>query len=80
MRKSFVFAATAVIAWAAVPLAATAIGAATIAATAVLSSSAAKAGTAILPGWRHACGRQPRCFERAEARRRARLNALYMRW
>jgi hypothetical protein len=78
MRISFVFAAA--IAWAAVPLATTAIGTATVASTTVLLSDAAEAGTAILPGWRHPCGRQPRCFERAEARRQARLNALYMRY
>jgi hypothetical protein len=78
MRKSCVFA---VIAWAAVPLATPTMGIATVAATTVLlRGSAATAGTAILPGWRHSCGRDPRCFERGEARRRARLNALYMRY
>jgi hypothetical protein len=42
-----------------------------------LSRTDARAGTAILPGWAHSCGRDPRCFERGEARRRAR--GLYVR-
>ena len=34
--------------------------------------------TAVLPGWQQSCGRNPRCFERGEARRRAR--GLYLRY
>jgi hypothetical protein len=45
---------------------------ATIAALAL--TRPAHAATAVLPGWHLSCGRNPRCFERGEARRqRARL-------
>jgi hypothetical protein len=79
MRRSFLFVATAVITWAAVPSATTAIGVGSLVAATTLAASEASAGTAILPGWVHSCGRDPRCFERGEARRRARANARYMR-
>ena len=81
MRKQSLIAATALIAWTAGPPAiTTAVGLATLGTATLLASGAATAGTAILPGWRHPCGRQPRCFERAEARRQARQNAQFMRW
>jgi hypothetical protein len=43
-----------------------------------LSGPAAQAYTAIQPGWRHSCGRNPRCFERFEARRWA--SGFYLRY
>ena len=79
MRRSFVVAAIATIGWVAGPSAPTAVGVGAVAAVTMLAGSEASAGTAILPGWRHSCGRNPRCFDRAEGRRRARLNAAYMR-
>jgi hypothetical protein len=79
MGRSFVVAAIATIAWAAVPSAPIAVGVGALAAVTVLAGSEASAGTAIQPGWRHSCGRNPRCFDRAEARRRAKLNAGYVR-
>jgi hypothetical protein len=45
------------------------IGAASLATAALLVASEARAGTALLPGWRLSCGRDPRCFERGEYRR-----------
>jgi hypothetical protein len=74
MGRSFVVAAIATIAWVAVSAAPTAIGVGAAVVT-VLAGSEASAGTAIQPGWRHSCGRNPRCFDRADARRRARLSA-----
>ena len=79
MRKLLVLAATGAIAWAAAPAAMTVLGVGSLATVTVLAGSEAKAGTALLPGWRHSCGRNPRCFERAEARRRARMQAQFMR-
>jgi hypothetical protein len=77
MRRSIV-AAIATIAWAAGPSAPTAIAIGAATSVTVMAGSEASAGTAIRPGWRHSCGRNPRCFDRAEARRRARL-ARYLR-
>jgi hypothetical protein len=63
-------------AWAAIPSTPTVIGTASLATASLLVASAARAGTALLPGWRYACGRNPRCFERGEYRRTmARLRA-----
>jgi hypothetical protein len=80
MGRSFVIAAIATIAWAAAPAAPTAIGVGALAAVTVLAGSESSAGTAILPGWKHSCGRNPRCFERGEARRRARAQRLQTRY
>ena len=75
MRRTFAIAVvTAGLAWTAAALPAV-VGTAAIVA---LSSNEARANTAILPGWTHSCGRNPRCFERGEARRRAR--GLYIRY
>ena len=79
MRKLCVLAATAAIGWAAVPPAMTLVGVGSLATVTLLASGQAEAGTALLPGWRYPCGRNPRCFDRAEARRRARLAAQSMR-
>jgi hypothetical protein len=62
-------------AWAAVPSATTMIGVGSLGVVVLLTGSEAKADTALLPGWRMSCGRNPRCFERGEARRQARRNA-----
>ena len=80
MRRTFtgaVMAAalTSALTWTGAALPVASLGAATLAA---LSVSEAHAATAIQPGWRHSCGRNPRCFERYEARRRAR--GLYSSW
>jgi len=72
MRKSLVLTALAAAAFAAVPSSATLLG---VAAVSLMAGSEATARTAILPGWRYPCGRNPRCFDRAEARRQARLRA-----
>jgi hypothetical protein len=64
----------AALAWAGAALPVASLGVATIS---VLPHEA-RAGTAIQPGWTHSCSRNPRCFERGEARRRAR--GLYPRW
>ena len=62
--------------WAAIPSSPTVIGAASLATASLLVASAARAGTALLPGWGYSCGRDPRCFERGEHRRAiARLRA-----
>jgi hypothetical protein len=75
MRRS-VLVMTLAAAWAAIPSAPTVIGTASLATAALLVAHEARAGTALLPGWRHACGRNPRCFERGEYRRQlARLRA-----
>jgi hypothetical protein len=76
MRKSLVLTALAAAAFAAVPSSATLVGVGSLAAAvSLMAASEATARTAILPGWRYPCGRNPRCFERAEARRQARLRA-----
>jgi hypothetical protein len=68
MRK-YLLVMTAVAAWAAMPaVTVTAVGSL---ATVALLAGSARADTALLPGWKHACGRNPRCFERAQARRMA---------
>jgi hypothetical protein len=70
MRKSLILTAAAVVAFAVVPSTATLVGIGSLAAAAsLLAPSEATAGTALLPGWRLSCGRDPRCFERGEARR-----------
>jgi hypothetical protein len=79
MRKSFARIAVAAMALTGAPWAATAIGGTTFAAATALAISDAAAGTALLPGWKHSCGRDPRCFERGEARRQARRNAQITR-
>ncbi len=69
--------AMAAIAFAVVPSSASLLGVgSTAAAVSLLAPSAAHAGTALLPGWTRSCGRDPRCFERGEARRQARLRPL----
>jgi hypothetical protein len=76
MRKSIVFTALAATAFATVPSSATLLGVGSLAAAvSLMAGSDATARTAVLPGWRHPCGRNPRCFERAEARRQAKLRA-----
>ena len=76
MRKSLVFTALAATAFAAVPSSATLLGVGSLAAAvSLMAGSEATARTAVLPGWRNPCGRNPRCFERAEARRQAKLRA-----
>jgi hypothetical protein len=45
-----------------------------------LTGPEAGAATAILPGWKHSCGRNPRCFERGEARRQARGLSMRLRY
>ena len=79
MRRSCGLAAAAAIAWNAVPSVGMVAGVGSFATVTVLAGGEARAGTALLPGWTHSCGRNPRCFERGEARRRARLNAQAMR-
>ncbi len=79
MPRSFVLAVTGATAWAVVSVSNLVLGVGTLALVTSLTAGAAQAGTAILPGWRPACGRQPRCFDRGEARRQARLNARYGR-
>jgi len=75
MRKSFVVIAVALVA-AAIPSGATVVGLGSLAAVvALLAPSQAAANTAVLPGWRHPCGRNPRCMERVEGRRLDRLRA-----
>jgi hypothetical protein len=71
MRRSFVLAMTLAVAWSAVPSIATVIAMASLATASLLITSEASAGTALLPGWKLSCGRDPRCFERGEARRQA---------
>jgi hypothetical protein len=77
MRKSLIIALAAA-AFAVVPSSAALVGiGAMAAAVSVLAGSDATAATALLPGWVLSCGRDPRCFERGEARRQAaRLRAL----
>lgn len=76
MRRFFLI-ATLAAAWATVPSSATVIATASLAAASLLVASQAQAGTALLPGWKPSCGRDPRCFERGERRRMmARLRAL----
>jgi hypothetical protein len=75
MRR-FMLVATLAAAWVAVPSGATVIATASFATASLLVATEAQAGTALLPGWRHACGPNPRCFERGEYRRQmARLRA-----
>ena len=75
MRR-YAFVMTLAAALASIPSTATIIGAASLATASLLVASAARAGTALLPGWKFACGRDPRCFERGEHRRTmARLRA-----
>ncbi len=77
MRKSLIIALAAA-AFAVVPSSAALVGiGAMAAAVSLLAESDATAATAPLPGWVLSCGRDPRCFERGEARRQAaRLRAL----
>jgi hypothetical protein len=76
MRKSLVLTALAAAAFAAVPSSATLVGVGSLAAAVSLfAHSEASAMTAVLPGWRHPCGRNPRCLERVEGRRLDRLRA-----
>src|SRR5262249_41421865 len=64
MRKFFVIVAGALMA-ALIPSSATIIGLGSLAAAvSLVASSEAAADTAVLPGWRHPCGRNPRCHER----------------
>ena len=75
MRKSLIL-ATAVAAFAVVPSGATLFGIGSLAAAvSLIAHSEAAANTAVLPGWRHPCGRNPRCMERVEGRRLDRLRA-----
>ena len=53
-------------------------GTAVVTAMSLVTTEQAQANTAVLPGWQQSCGRNPRCFERGEARRRAR--GLYLRY
>jgi hypothetical protein len=69
--RSLVLVTTLAAAGVAVPSAATVIAAASLATASLLVATEAQAGTALLPGWGVSCGRDPRCFERGEARRRA---------
>ncbi len=72
MRKSFLVTAAAATAFAVTPSSATLVGIGSVAAAIfLLAPDTANAGTALLPGWTHSCGRDPRCFERGEARRQA---------
>lgn len=71
MRRSFVLAMTLAVAWSAVPSTATVIATASLATASLLVATEAKADTALLPGWKLSCSRDPRCFERGEARRQA---------
>jgi hypothetical protein len=74
MRKSLVLTATVVAAFAVVPSSATLVGIGSMAAAvSLLVPGEAAANTAVLPGWRHPCGRNPRCLERVEGRRLDRL-------
>jgi hypothetical protein len=76
MRKSLIMTAMAIAAFAAIPSSTTLVGIGSLAAAiSLLAPIPVEARTAILPGWRYPCGRNPRCFERAEARRLARLRA-----
>jgi hypothetical protein len=68
MRKFFLV-TTLAAAWVAIPSAPAVIAAASLATASLLVASEAQAGTALLPGWRYSCGRDPRCFERGEHRR-----------
>ena len=64
----------------AVPSAAAVIAAASFATASLLVATEVRADTALLPGWKLSCGRDPRCFERGERRRQmARLRALSVR-
>jgi hypothetical protein len=75
MRR-FLLVTTLAAAWAAMPSTGTVIGTASFAAASLLFASEVQADTALQPGWRHACGRNPRCFEHGEYRRQlARLRA-----
>jgi hypothetical protein len=71
MRRSFVLAMTLAAAWSAVPSTATVIAMASLATASLLVTSDANADTALLSGWKLSCSRDPRCFERGEARRQA---------
>jgi len=76
MRKSLVLTALAATAFAAVPSSATLLGIGSLAAAvSLVAGSEATARTAVLPGWRHPCGRNPRCMERVEGRRLDRIKA-----
>ncbi len=71
MRKSLLLTAAAAAAFAVVSSPAALVGIGSMAAAvSLLSPNAANAGTALLPGWALSCGRDPRCFERGEHRRR----------
>lgn len=78
MRR-FVLVATLAAACVAVPSAAAVIATASLATASLLVSNEARAGTALLPGWKLSCGRNPRCFERGEYRRQTRLRATRAR-
>ena len=76
MRRLFILAVSAA-AWAAVPSAVTVTAAGSLATVSLLTAGEARAGTALLPGWKLSCGRNPRCFEHGEYRRQvARLRTL----
>jgi hypothetical protein len=80
MRRSFLVAAMVAAGWAVVPSADTVIGMSSLAAAvSLLAQPEAKADTAVQPGWRHPCGRNPRCMERVEGRRLARIRAQSLR-
>jgi hypothetical protein len=80
MRKSLSLTVMAVAAFAVVPSSATLFGIGSVAAAvSLMAVSEATAGTALLPGWWHPCGRNPRCMERVEGRRLARLRAQSLR-
>ena len=77
MRKSVLFTAAVAAAFAVMPSSAVLVGIGSMAAAvSLLAPNTANADTALLPGWRLSCGRDPRCFERGEARRQARLRAV----
>ena len=74
MRKSLALTAMAAAAFAVVPSSATLLGIGSLAtAVSLMAASEAAARTAIQPGWRYPCGRNPRCMERVEGRRLDRL-------
>jgi len=76
MRKSFVIVAGALMA-ALIPSGTTVIGLGSLAAAvSLVASSEAVADTAVLPGWRHPCGRNPRCHERVVGRLLDRRRAM----
>jgi hypothetical protein len=80
MPKSLTLTAMAVAAFAVVPSSATLLGIGSVAAAvSLVAGSEATARTALLPGWRHPCGRNPRCTERVEGRRLERIRTQALR-